>query len=148
MKLTWHKVKYILFQSDKLYAEAICCTTVLGWAIILLITNPTLFVTSPAYVPMNNTFPQVVWGIMFFLAGTFQLGGLLREHLMWLRICGCALGSFLWVWVAVSFKLTNSVPTGILVYSVLAFTSSLIAVQHSYEYWGRKPKVRANDGSE
>jgi hypothetical protein len=148
MKRLKQLVLEVFVVSDKLYAEAACCATVLGWAYILLVTNPDLFIVSPAYVPMNNTLPQVAWGLLFLLSGACSLVGLFKDK-YWLRVIGSAISTFLWTWVAVSFKLTGSVPTGILVYSVLAFTSSVVCISNAYKAIGHKPKVRAaHDGSE
>lgn len=137
----YHRMKDILFYRDMTYTEALLCAALLCWAFVLLWSNPTLLETSPSYAPMHMTMPQFYWGVLFLLAASVKLIGLVTERL-YLRVMGAALGSFLWGFVATSFFLTIGVPTGFFIYGLFALTSLLLTTHHART--GRRNRARSN----
>lgn len=98
--------------------EIALVVTKMSWALMFLLPVA-VFERSPAYAPMASVTSERNFGLLGLAINIIVLIGALT-HRRWVQLLGLSLATVWWSFIAGTFYVTHSVPTGIAAYGVLA----------------------------
>ncbi len=101
-------------------SELLLVMTKLGWALLLLL--PVRVFDGPSYQPMAETAPEWAWGLVALIICAIVLSGAL-EFSQNIQIFGLALAGMWWGYIAGMFWVTDTVPTGTVVYGIMSLVA-------------------------